>query len=291
MFSRFHNVTISHKRRQGFTLLEMSIVLVIIGVILAGGAVTFGASIQQRQYNETKDKLTFLQKTLRDYWLTFGRLPCPADISTYNNLQTAGANNNFGKETTATNGACTGAQFVYNRDTGTTANCDYSDSNHMNCTYGGMIPTKTLQLPDDYAFDGWGRRIFYAVDSDFITTSPVYSAAALPVTDDVTNSTSRIIVRTSNGDDKTSMGAYVVLSFGPNGHGAYSRYSSTTRLSAGSANANELQNCHCSAAGVSSTFNQVFVQAPYSTDTSSITNTFDDLLVYGTRGTLSSPKE
>ena len=33
----------------------------------------------------------------------------------------------------------------------------------------GMVPVRTLGLPDDYAIDGWGRRIFYGMDNRFAT--------------------------------------------------------------------------------------------------------------------------
>ncbi|MDX1975824.1 MAG: VCBS repeat-containing protein [Rickettsiales bacterium] len=73
----------------------------------------------------------------------------------------------------------TGAAFpplsrVRSIDTSTTLTVDapaYATSTATNTltinnTIAGGVPTKALGLPDDYAFDGWGRRIVYVMDSN-----------------------------------------------------------------------------------------------------------------------------
>jgi prepilin-type N-terminal cleavage/methylation domain-containing protein len=280
-----------------FTLLEMAIVIAIIAVILAGGAVTFSASVKQKQFDQTKEKMAVLQKALRDYWRTFGRLPCPADIVSYSL-----AESNFGVEA-ENKGSCDGtpaATFFYNIDLDSIAGpalCSYnevthsySDATHDNCIYLGMIPVRTLQLPDDYAFDGWGRRLSYVVHSDFTLPN---ASADLGVTSDVDNGTTRIIVKSDALTNKTQAAAYALLSHGMNGHGAYPRHSQvgTLRVNSGSANTMELGNCHCDNIAEDQGLTNTFYQAPYSTNTASVTDTFDDLLVFGTRGNLASAKE
>jgi prepilin-type N-terminal cleavage/methylation domain-containing protein len=68
-------------QRQGFTLLEMSVVMVIIGSVAAGGMTTFSASLQQRQLQETQYKLQAIQKALYDFSMVNNRFPCPGDIT------------------------------------------------------------------------------------------------------------------------------------------------------------------------------------------------------------------
>ena len=68
-------------RRRGFTLLEMSIVLVIIAVVVGGGMTIFSGSLQKRQLQETQFKLKAIQKALLDYRITYNRIPCPADVT------------------------------------------------------------------------------------------------------------------------------------------------------------------------------------------------------------------
>jgi len=280
------------RQRDAFTLLEMSIVLTIIAVIIAGGAVTFSASLKQRQYDQTKEKLVVLQNALRDYWRTFGRLPCPGASYSYN-ATSGGSNGNFGKEAQnkATCDGTPSADFVYNLDHATsTTRCNYTGVTFDDCVYGGMVPVRTLQLPDDYAFDGWGRRFQYVVNSDFTTQD---AAAAISITAD-SGGTSRIIIKTSTTTaaasiPKTNSAAYALVSFGMNGHGAYPRTTSgDIRVSSGSDNDMEKANCHCDATTAATTFDNIFYQSPYKTNTSSTIDTFDDMVVFGTRGTLYS---
>jgi type II secretory pathway pseudopilin PulG len=144
----------------------------------------------------------------------------------------------------------------------------------------GGVPTKTLRLPDEYAFDGWGRRILYAVDTSFTTTDAFIS---VPVTE-VPTPPARITVENLAGDAITTLAAYTLVSYGANGHGAYPR-NSTTRFAAPGASAKELINCHCDASGVDdATDYDTFVQGVQS-------STFDDMVVYGTRAQLASPAE
>ena len=67
--------------RSGFTLLEMSIVLVIIAIVVGGGMTIFGASVQKRQLQETQAKLKAIQKALYDFRIANNRLPCPTDAT------------------------------------------------------------------------------------------------------------------------------------------------------------------------------------------------------------------
>jgi len=270
------------RHRDAFTLLEMSIVLIIIAVILAGGAVTFSASLQQRQYDQTKEKFVILQKALRDYWRTFGRLPCPGHAYLYNPAS-GGSNQYFGREA-QNKGTCDGtpaATFIYSI-TDNDASCESGDR----CVHGGMVPTKTLGLPDDMAFDGWGRRFAYVVDSDF-TKSDALSTVSLTDT-----STTRITMRSVNDVVKSSIAAYTLISYGINGHGAYPRYTDSVggypRKLSGSVNTMEQMNCYCDSGGAAATFGRIFYQAPYATTTNVTTNTFDDMVVFDNPGDLRS---
>lgn len=339
-------------RRQGFTILEMSIVLVIIAVVLAGGAVTFAVSLQQRQYDETYAKMEVIQKALLDYRRTFRRLPCPADIDTYDTSEQY-----FGKEA-GTVATCSG----------TPASTYSASTPGGDFIYGGMVPTKTLQLPDEYAFDGWGRRFLYAVESSFVQTDAFLTES--DVTYDAANDVGRITVRNGQSEDITVSAVYVLLSFGVNGHGAYPRFVNsgvmmwpaenipadgggtmyaggtyqlasnqsgnyswpgrevatdwatapgvpsnvivlagldvggggtddgtgateasvidTPRITGGSSNTSELENCDCDGTGADGTFDYVFVQAPIVKNADDPSDDFDDIVAFKTRGDLTS---
>lgn len=68
--------------KNGFTLIEMAIVLMIVGLLLGGILVPLGSQIEQRKNSDTQKALAEIQEALIGYTLAYGRLPCPSDPST-----------------------------------------------------------------------------------------------------------------------------------------------------------------------------------------------------------------
>lgn len=316
--------------KKAFSLLELSVVLLIISVVMGGMMVLFNESIDKQQLKETEFKMAVIQKSLLDYRLAFNRIPCPADATSD---MDATSNNYFGVEA-SNSGTCISGTPAANFSiaassfTGTTTNTSAIVTSvsstaglsigtlvsgtgivagtaiaaidsatqitldtaatatnagvtiSRNTVVGGMVPTKTLQLPDDYAIDGWGRRIMYAVDVNLTAASGFTN---VPVADAATN---RITVNDATGAAKDTSAVYLLLSHGKNGHGSYPRSGGTARLANYiSADADELTNCHCDGSAVATAFSATFVQKPASI------STFDDLLLYGTRADLRSSGE
>jgi prepilin-type N-terminal cleavage/methylation domain-containing protein len=327
--------------QDGFSLIEICIVLGIIAVVVASGSTIFSASIQERQYDETAQKQKAIQAALYKFRIANNRIPCPADVT-----QAVGATsgNYFGVEA-ATPGTCTGgtpaanfsnvvtlsgnttssstsvtmasttgvavaqsisgsgipggdtvASFVTNSSvtltTAATATASGVSLTFVN-NVEGMVPTNALRLADDYAFDGWGRRIMYAVDARFTATSAFTN---IPATDTAT----RMTVLDQSDNPKSTTAAYVLLSMGPNGHGALPRGTGTanlnivsSRINVGSVNTDEQNNCDCSSGAVATGLNGVFVQKTATQDstTPNHTDDFDDVVAFGTRSDLRSPLE
>lgn len=65
------------KTKSGFTLIEMSIVLIVISLILGGVLKTVGVQRQQLKRDETRQQLETIKEALIGFSLTNGRLPCP----------------------------------------------------------------------------------------------------------------------------------------------------------------------------------------------------------------------
>ncbi len=80
-----------------------------------------------------------------------------------------------------------------------------------------------------------------------------------------------------------SSALYVLQSFGSDLHGAYPRAGGTVRLSAGSVNTAELENCDCDSTGVSTAFNTIFAAYPPSKNSSNIYDNFDDIVHFKQR--------
>jgi prepilin-type N-terminal cleavage/methylation domain-containing protein len=253
-------------KKQGFTLLEMSIVITIIAILAGGGVAVFMVSLQRYQLQETYDKIHAIQQALYQYRIAFNRLPCPADISLSTDTQ------NFGVEA-ENQEDCDGTPSAnFHGDTGTEQ------------PHEGMVPTKTLKLSDDYAFDGWGRRLIYTVTSDMTLDSAF-------TTIDADDTTTRLTVNDGAGNIKSELAGYVILSTGANGHGGFPRVGGTTRINASSINTDELENCDCSTALVPSGLNGVFTQRDPSVAFIVSRNICDDIVVYGTRNDLRAVNE
>jgi prepilin-type N-terminal cleavage/methylation domain-containing protein len=127
---------------QGFTLVEMAVVLVIVGLILGGLLMPLSAQMDQRNYSDTQKSMDEIKEALIGYALSHGYFPCPA-IS-------------------ATNGA--------------------EDRTGVTCTGGkrvGLLPWAELGVTQ---IDGWGHRFGYSVTLAYadsgtkITISPLTAA-------------------------------------------------------------------------------------------------------------------
>lgn len=147
------------KDHQGFTLIEMAIVLLVMGLLLGSGITLLGAKIEQQKIKDTQKILEDAKEALIGYAITNGRLPCPA--STAN-----------GQESPIGGGACTNP-------------------------YDGFLPAVTLGLPGQdasgYLTDAWqtpASRIRYAVttaNTNAATTSDGIRTTTMSVFSNSTN--------------------------------------------------------------------------------------------------------
>ena len=70
-----------HKRdklNQGFTLVEMAIVLVIVGLLISAFLAPLNAQQNLKDYNETQKNLDEIKESLIGYAISHGYFPCPA---------------------------------------------------------------------------------------------------------------------------------------------------------------------------------------------------------------------
>lgn len=72
--------------QSGFTLVEIAIVLVIVGIALGGLLTSLAAQVDQRDYAQTRQSMEEIREALMGYALSHGYLPCPA-ISATNGLE------------------------------------------------------------------------------------------------------------------------------------------------------------------------------------------------------------
>ena len=249
--------------QRGFTLLELSIVLVLIAVIISGGLMMLTAGLQASQYNATVTRMDEIEKALLSYAIANNRIPCPADLG----LTSASAY--YGYEAGASAGGTGSGECV----TGMTPAANFKSASGAE---EGGVPARALQLPDDYMYDGWGRKFRYAVD-------PTYTKAhALPVAapcgSGFTGDASALTLEDASGTARTTAAMYALISHGANGHGAYT--SNGLVLNAGSVNADELTNCHCNSSAASTTYTPTYVEKVPMQDPANALDDFDDIVTF-----------
>jgi prepilin-type N-terminal cleavage/methylation domain-containing protein len=135
-------MSMSHQR--GFSLLEMSVVLVIAALLL-GGVLKGTAGLQARERDAaTLRQLEEIREALGTFAALNRRLPCPA------NPATAATAPGAGVERVPTATGCTGG-------------------NH------GVLPWATLGLPQT---DAWGRRFTYRVTASLARSGTAITLAS-----------------------------------------------------------------------------------------------------------------
>ena len=63
---------------QGFSLIELAVVMAIVALLLGTMMVTLSAQTEQRNAEDTRRRLDQARELLLTYALVKGRLPCPA---------------------------------------------------------------------------------------------------------------------------------------------------------------------------------------------------------------------
>jgi len=193
---------------QGYTLVELSVVLVIVSLLTAGGLVLGAGMVNQAAHIDTKKILEQLDQSLRDYYVVNGRLPCPASLT--EPLDSS----DFGDEVNG--GSCVGSAI-----TGTESNSGVRV---------GMIPSRTLGLSNKAASDRYANRIVYAV------TEGLTATGSFATTDGA------VTVHDRHGVTLTDA-AYMIISPGKDHNGAY--FYSTNALASTCSTVDNLDGENC----------------------------------------------
>ncbi|NGZ84583.1 type II secretion system protein [Duganella aceris] len=76
----------SRHRQSGFTLIEIAIVLLIVGLVIGGMIAPLGTLLEQKRVTETRRTMEDAKEALLGFAMSRGYLPCPA-ISSSNGLE------------------------------------------------------------------------------------------------------------------------------------------------------------------------------------------------------------
>ena len=122
-------------RARGFSLVEMALVLLIVGLLAAVFLPATNTFLENNRRKETRAKLEALEQAMVRFVMVNRRLPCPADGIQGTANPTSGVEQRNGAVTPAT---CTAMAT-------------------------GVVPWRSLGVPADAAMDAWGNLITYRV--------------------------------------------------------------------------------------------------------------------------------
>lgn len=247
-------------RVRGFTLVEMSVVLVIVGLIL-GAAMSLGNTLLQRsRIATTTQKEEAIKTALISFIARNNRLPCPA-VPTL-----APGTAGYGAEA-ATPGTCTNVP---------------TSGAGASLVLTGIVPWTALGLTDDAVLDGYYNRFTYIVSGpataltsttvagmrgniSLHTATPI--ALGAPATGNQSNDCT---VNTYNA----CLAVIAIVSHGANASGAYNSNGARLTLPTGTDEAENTDG------------NFSLVNKDFSEDTA---NPFDDILLPATSSDLLAP--
>ena len=229
-------------KSRGFTLVELTVVTILIGIVMTMGMKLLNTTLSNAAYSETRLKQQQLKTVLIGFLRMNGRLPCPdntGDVAT-------------GQESSP----CAGNQ---------------SDS-------FGVIPWKTLGVSRDAALDGWGNFFTYKIVNGSGGTKNWTSktaANAFSITE-LKNPSTGLTIQELNADgsalvDVTTSSVLAIVSHGKNGFGAKAS-KSATRIPSDEAGDAEKTNAN-NAGGT-------FVIRPVTEDAAAFNGAYDDMVAF-----------
>jgi len=194
----------------GFSLVEMAIVMCVIAVLAGGALVISSAQQEKNKYALTNQRIDAIVEAMKRQGFASGYLACPAPL---NALESA---TNFGVATDCS------APLV----SGVTYPTAYDVKIRI-----GAVPVRSLNLPKEMEYDGWGNRFTYFVIEDLAKaestslanffSSSALNSGIIQVLDNVNNVMSMPASPLSYLGNGTV--SFAVISHGRDGKGATNR--------------------------------------------------------------------
>lgn len=257
------------KSRLGFSLVELSIVLVVSSVIL-GHLISFATEKEEENdVKITKKRIEIIEDAISTFLFENDRIVCPASAK----------HGIFAKRAGFENMDASGVRCV-----GTKPN-PYDQIVETPFAIG-VVPTKTLGIPDEFALDAWGRHFTFVTVKFCSQKEELGVSRFFKSADGVcgNNLGSQIRVRDFAQNFISQDAAYIIVSHGKNGHGAILKKGANQRIIPNFKSEDELLNANLDEEGEFKSNEGVFVQRSLFPKRGP--KYFDDIVSYKTRNQL-----
>jgi len=238
---------------RGFTLIELSIVVAVVGLLLVPIVKGYTLFLRQQEVGDTKASIASIQTALQRFQNDNGYYPCPAP------LNVAAGTASYGR------GSCVAAPPAIFPLTGAGA---------QPAVLFGAVPARDLKLPDSAIVDGWGNTIMYGVTEVLARDRDAYNLNA---------SNAAITIKDISGAVVHAAAPFVIISPGQDRNGSYT--TAGKRHNDCTAGAKDSPNCAFETGGASATF----IYAPLNRALVTGADHYDDFVTFLGNGTECGP--
>ena len=255
--------TDNYYKKRGYTLVELSIVILVISLLMAGVFSMATGSINNSKVALTNQKMKEVYKSMGTFLMINKRLPCPASLARskiddvdYGKEERDDANNNCG-----TNG-------VY-----------ASSGSGLGNFIIGAVPIKSLNLGSEFAEDGYENKLSYVIDKRFTKNFIPPTSGTLDDSFGTVGSAIELMTAKENQVSGSALLSdkvmFLLISHGPNGYGSFSSVSGQQNIDVtNNIDVDELEN---QIKSTSPNFDNNFIVNSYKSDV------FDDVVMYKNR--------
>ena len=250
-------------RRAGYTIIESAIVMAVVGIMIGSFATAYNIYLKTQQAQKTDSNASIVVGALDNYLIQTGSYPCPARSSADRNDPDYGIATNCA-DTSIAVGTCS---------TGATGGLCIETSNRLPALTSprvrrGMVPFRTLGIPEEIAEDGYKTRFDYVL-TEALGVPATYNQKSGGI--DLQNQLGESIQKAPTGSTGGAI-HYLVIGKGPDKRGGYSRFGQ--QFSACPVGDWDADNCSTSGRD----YFAIYRMAPYSTSAGA--EHFDDYVKF-----------
>lgn len=210
--------------KKAFSLIELSIVLVIVSILIAGALSVSVVSITKAKTKITEERIKAIYNALGTYMQIRYALPCPASL--YLTKNDAGYGVSVGSAGSCKNTDASGDGIFI--------------SNRQSDVIYGAVPVNTIGLSDEMAEDGFGNKFAYVLSKKLTITEYPDTSYSDGFSSHSLGSIDHIDVVDITSGNSVEGGAFAIISLGANKYGAFNATSSSQN--SGSSDSYEAQN-------------------------------------------------